>query len=59
MEYAQTLCNKLCSLNDVGYFLNQKYEKVIQAVIVEDELSSRNNLKNLLAQYAKDIEIVG
>jgi two-component system LytT family response regulator len=32
---------------------------VIQAVIVEDELSSRNNLKNLLAQYAKDIEIVG
>lgn len=59
MEYAQTLCNKLCSLNDVGYFLNPKYEKVIQAVIVEDELSSRNNLKNLLAQYAKDIEIVG
>jgi two-component system LytT family response regulator len=59
VEYAQTLCNKLCSLNDVGYFLNQKYEKVIQAVIVEDELSSRNNLKNLLAQYAKDIEIVG
>ena len=32
---------------------------MIQAVIVEDELSSRNNLKNLLAQYAKDIEIVG
>ncbi len=59
MEYAQALCNKLCSLNDVGYFLNPKYEKVIQAVIVEDELSSRNNLKNLLAQYAKDIEIVG
>jgi two-component system, LytTR family, response regulator len=59
VEYAQTLCNKLCSLNDVGYFLNPKYEKVIQAVIVEDELSSRNNLKNLLAQYAKDIEIVG
>ena len=59
MEYAQTLCNKLCSLSDVGFFLNQKYEKVIQAVIVEDELSSRNNLKNLLAQYAKDIEIVG
>jgi two-component system LytT family response regulator len=59
VEYAQALCNKLCSLNDVGYFLNPKYEKVIQAVIVEDELSSRNNLKNLLAQYAKDIEIVG
>lgn len=59
MEYAQTLCNKLCSINEVGYFLNPKYEKVIQAVIVEDELSSRNNLKNLLAQYAKDIEIVG
>lgn len=59
MEYAQALCNKLCSLNDIGYFLNPKYEKVIQAVIVEDELSSRNNLKNLLAQYAKDIEIVG
>ena len=32
---------------------------MIQAVIVEDELNSRNNLKNLLAQYAKDIEIVG
>ena len=32
---------------------------MIQAVIVEDELSSRNNLKNLLAHYAKDIEIVG
>jgi two-component system LytT family response regulator len=59
VEYAQALCNKLCSLNDIGYFLNPKYEKVIQAVIVEDELSSRNNLKNLLAQYAKDIEIVG
>ena len=59
MEYAQTLCNKLCSINEVCYFLNTKYEKVIQAVIVEDELSSRNNLKNLLAQYAKDIEIVG
>ena len=39
--------------------ISAKYEKVIQAVIVEDELSSRNNLKNLLAQYAKDIEIVG
>jgi two-component system LytT family response regulator len=59
VEYAQTFCNKLCPLNEVGYFLNLKYEKVIQAVIVEDELSSRNNLKNLLAQYAKDIEIVG
>jgi two-component system LytT family response regulator len=59
VEYAQTLCNKLCPLNIVGYFLTPKYEKVIQAVIVEDELSSRNNLKNLLAQYAKDIEIVG
>ena len=59
MAYAQTFCNKLCPLNEVGYFLNLKYEKVIQAVIVEDELSSRNNLKNLLAQYAKDIEIVG
>jgi two-component system LytT family response regulator len=59
MEHAQTLCNKLCTLNKVGYFLTPKYEKVIQAVIVEDELSSRNNLKNLLAQYAKDIEIVG
>lgn len=59
MEYAQTICNKLCTLNKVGYFLTPKYEKVIQAVIVEDELSSRNNLKNLLAQYAKDIEIVG
>lgn len=45
MEYAQTLCNKLCSINEGGYFLNPKNEKVIQAVIVEDELSSRNNLK--------------
>ena len=59
MEHAQALCNKLCTLNDIGYFLIPKYEKVIQAVIVEDELSSRNNLKNLLALYAKDIEIVG
>ena len=32
---------------------------MIQAVIVEDELNSRNNLKNLLAQYANNIEIVG
>jgi two-component system LytT family response regulator len=59
VEHAQALCNKLCPLNDIGYFLIPKYEKVIQAVIVEDELSSRNNLKNLLAHYAKDIEIVG
>ena len=32
---------------------------MIQAVIVEDELNSRNNLKNLLAQNADYIEIVG
>ncbi len=32
---------------------------MIKAVIVEDELNSRNNLKNLLAKHCEEVEIVG
>jgi two-component system, LytTR family, response regulator len=32
---------------------------VIKAIIVEDELKGRNNLKNLLARHCEDVEIVG
>ncbi len=32
---------------------------MIKAVIVEDEVKGMNNLKNLLAQYCEDVEIIG
>lgn len=33
--------------------------KIIKAIIVEDEIKSLNNLKNLLAKYCEDVEIIG
>jgi len=32
---------------------------MLQAILVEDEVNSRNNLRNLLAQYAADLKVVG
>jgi len=32
---------------------------VIKAVIVEDEIKGRNNLKNLLSQHCGDVEVIG
>lgn len=32
---------------------------MIKAIIVEDEVKGRNNLKNLLAQHCEDVEIIG
>ena len=32
---------------------------MINAIIVEDEKSSRNNLKNLLGMYCKDVAVIG
>lgn len=37
----------------------QKPIVVIKAVIVEDEAKGLNNLKNLLAQYCEEVEIIG
>jgi two-component system LytT family response regulator len=32
---------------------------VIKAVLIEDEVNGRNNLKNLLAQHCEDVEVLG
>ncbi len=44
---------------EFGTFHTIKTAAMINAIIVEDEKSSRNNLKNLLAMYCKDVTVTG